>query len=119
MDQGWNVTLPTHQFAPNFVWNQGQPSAVGAAAACIKTRRLQILSGQGSVPLSSLPYTYDCRQAITPAQQDEAAMYRAQNYGAFFEYGTTATDGIINQMKQHLAAGDPILTAVSVLPGIR
>ena len=116
VDQGWNVTLPTHQFAPNFVWNQGQPSAVGACDGMYESTAMQILSNQGTVPLSGLPYTYDCRQAITPAQQDEAARYRSQNYGAFLQYGTTVTDDILNQMKQWLTGGDPILIAVPVRP---
>jgi hypothetical protein len=116
VDQGWNVTTATHQFAPNFVWNQGQLSATGACEGMYESTALQILSGQGSVPLSSLPYTYDCRQAITLAQKDEAAKYKAQNYGAFFQYGTPPTDAIIDQMKAWLSGGDPILIAIPVLP---
>ncbi len=116
VDQGWNVTQPTHQFAPNFVWNQGQPFAAGACGGMYESTAMQILSSKGTVPLSSLPYTYDCRQPISQAQQDEAAKYRSQNYGAFFQYGATVSDDIINQMKQWLAGGDPILIAVPVLP---
>jgi hypothetical protein len=116
VDQGWNVTQAAHQFAPNFVWNQGQLSATGACEGMYESTALQILSGQGSVPLSSLPYTYDCRQAITLAQKDEAAKYKAQSYGAFFQYGTRPTDDIINQMKAWLSGNDPILISIPVLP---
>ena len=76
---------------------------------------MQILSNRGDVPLSSLPYTEDCRQAITPAQLDEAASYRAQDYGPFFRNGAV-TNGILDQMKAWLSGGDPILIGIQMPP---
>ena len=118
-DQGWSATLPTHQFAPNFVWNQGQPNATGPCTGMYPATALEILSSKGAVPINLLPFSGDpqsCRLPITTAQQDEAAKYRAQNFGPFFTYGTKPTDAIIDQMKAWLSSGDPLLISINATP---
>lgn len=114
-DQGWALTESAHQFSPNYVWNQIQPNP-GKCGGTYLGDAVELITKQGDTTLSLFPYTQDCAAPITLSHKDAAANYRGESFGAFFQYGSSATDAEINKMKQWLAGGDPILIGVPVLP---
>lgn len=114
VDQGWDVSTNSHQFSPNFVWNQIQ--IYSSCSGTYPASALELITNKGDLPLSSMPYSEDCKLQPTAAQLDIAANYRAENYGSFFTYGTPPSDAVITQMKEWLAGGDIIMLAIPVMP---
>lgn len=115
VDQGWLLSSTAHQFSPNYIWNQIQisPTCGGTYPA----DALRVMSEQGDIPLSELPFSEECAAQPTQAMRDQAASYRAENYGAFFQQGgARPTDATINEMKAWLSSGNPILMALPVTP---
>ena len=114
LDQGWDLNTLAHQYSPNFVWNQIQPSST--CGGTNPGRALQLITNMGDIPLSEMPYSEDCHTQPTASQLDLAANYRAENYGAFFQYGSPPDDAVINSMKDWLANGDLIQLSIPVYP---
>jgi hypothetical protein len=114
IDQGWNLTLNSSKFSPNYVWNQIQPSS--SCGGTYPGQALQLITEKGDITLSSMPYSEDCKTQPTQPQLDFASNYRAENYGSFFTYGTHPSDAVITQMKEWIVGGDIMQLSIPVPP---
>jgi hypothetical protein len=110
LDQGWDLTQSTHQFSPNFVWNQIQMS--NTCGGTLVSDALQLIEQKGDLPLSEMPYSEDCHPQPNAGQFQTASAYRARNYGAFFTADQTPDDAIFQQMKEWIAGGGVIQLSI-------
>ena len=115
-EQWWSLDVPAHQFSPAYVYNQ-RPTA-----NCRQDRGMTILAAlrivqEGAAPLSVAPY--NPRDACTtPGDPGRAAAheYRAAAFALVFQ-GAGQAD--VEQIKAHLAGGDPVVMAIPVYTNFR
>ena len=111
-ERGWDLTSPTHQFSPAFIYNQ-RPSA-----NCQNDSGMSFYSAfrttrdKGALPLSSFPYSQSdtCTQP-SQAQLNQAWPYRADSFAAIFSGQGTPS---LTELKTLLANGQPFAIAVPV-----
>lgn len=115
VDQGWSLTDPAHQFSVNYIWNQRQLQP-GVCAGIYINAAMDLVVNQGDTPYNLFPYSENCLTQPTQAMRDAAYPYRAENFGAFFEGGQTATDAHVTQIKQWLVGGNPAVIGIPVMP---
>lgn len=115
IDQGWAPNTPQRQFSPNYIWNQIKKGNCGGSSLADAHR---VLKSQGVVPLSSWPFSPDCAQQPTQTLRDQAANYRSQDWDTFFKVESRIylTDQVIQEMKEWLSAGEPIMLALHIAP---
>ncbi len=124
IDQGWDISLPQHQFSPSYIWNQISTPILDAqflnCGGSTHAGALGVLYNQGVVPYSTWPFNplAGCAPKIpTTAQRDLAANYRISSSVPFFStyQNRLLTDTVIQSMKQWLTGNQPILLAVDIM----
>ena len=110
-EQQWSLDVPEHQFSPAYIYSQ-RPNA-----SCSQDRGMTIAAAmsivqRGAAPLSAMPYDrYNTCAKPDAATLSAAAEYRAASYAMLFQGIGQAN---LNQIKAHLAGGDPVVLAIPV-----
>ncbi len=108
-EHGWNASEADKRFSPAFVYNQIND---GVDRGATFPDAFNCLVDNGAVDLNAMPYNpYDYTTQPTPQQRDAAKPYRAQGYAAIWR-GAGGKD--VNEIKAHLAAGDPVALGIPV-----
>lgn len=115
-EQLWSLASQDHQFSPAFIYNQRPTANCKLDRGMTIVAALRILQ-QGAAPLSMVPYT----ERDTCTRLDASALavtreYRAGAYAALFQGKGQAN---IEQIKAHLAGGDPVVMAIPVYTNFR
>jgi len=111
-ERGWDLIDLHHRFSPAFIYNQRATSDCDDDSGMSIPNAMTILVEQGDLPLADFPYdSKDSCTQPTAEQSSLAEQYRAESYAAVF-IGQGWAD--LTVLKQHLAAGDPLVIAVPV-----
>ncbi len=98
-------------FSPAYLYNQ--IGLEGCQGAYIKNA-MDVLSRQGDLPFSQFPYDqYSCDNQPSSSQVAQAAQYRMKGYNRL-SVGSEDYKTDINGIKQHLAAGAPVVFGMFV-----
>ncbi len=108
-EHGWDASRADRRFSPTFVYNQingGQDKGSSFPSA------FNLLRDQGAIDINAMPYNQDDYTTQPNTQQRDAAKpYRIADYSYIWR-GAGGND--VNQIKAHLAAGDPVALGIPV-----
>jgi len=109
----WSLKTPDHQFSPSYVYNlvdDGQDDGADIGDT------MQLIETTGDVPLSLFPYQDgDYKLKPSASLADTASIYRAANYGYFFDNpGDEPFANDISVLKRWLARGDGLVIGLEV-----
>ena len=97
-------------FSPAFIYNQRANNNRDAGMSMVNGLRIAV--SQGAATLVTMPYNATDFTSQPSAQaRAEALLYRSLSYFSIFTGRGTAN---LQALKQHLAAGDPLLLAVPI-----
>ena len=110
IERGWPLANDRHVMSPAYVYNQIKVPGGGAYYADAFT----LLADQGVSSWAAMPYDpLDDRTQPSNRARAEAANYRIADWGTVRR---TTHAVFVQEVKRHLAAGDPVLIAVPVYP---
>jgi C1A family cysteine protease len=105
----WSVSDAEHRFSPSFIYNQingGRDRGASFPDA------FKVLIRSGDTSIKKFPYNQnDYWSKPTAAQRDAALPFRAASC-AYIWRGAGGND--VNEIKAHLAAGDPVVLGIPV-----
>jgi Papain family cysteine protease/IPT/TIG domain/Family of unknown function (DUF5719) len=108
-EHGWDVSRADRRFSPSFLYNQingGRDRGASFPSA------FELLKDTGALDLNAMPYNqYDYTTQPNSQQVEAAKPYRIANY-AYIWRGAGGND--VNQIKAHIAAGDPVALGIPV-----
>ncbi len=108
-DHGWSLSTASHQFSPSFIYNQinaGKDKGSSFPSA------FQVMQDTGDVDLNTMAYNQNDYLTQPNAQQKEAAKpFQAKDYSYIWR---GAGNNDVNEIKAHLAAGDPVALGIPV-----
>ena len=105
----WDVSKADHRFSPSFIYNQvngGVDRGASFPAA------FQCLIDSGDTDIKECPYNQNNYLAQPTSEQREAAKPYRANSCAYIWRGAGGND--VNEIKAHLAAGDPVTLGIPV-----
>ena len=110
IERGWPLTDERHVMSPAYVYNQVRVPGGGAYFV----DAFNVLIEQGVSSWALMPYDpSDNRSQPSAAARAEAADYKIADWGAVQR---TTHAVFVQEVKRHLAAGDPVLIGVPVYP---
>ena len=110
IERGWPLTDDRHVMSPAYVYNQIRVPGGGARFL----DAFNVLIDQGVSSWALMPYDpSDNRSQPSAAARAEAADYKIADWGAVQR---TTHAVFVQEVKRHLAAGDPVLIGVPVYP---
>ena len=110
IERGWPLTDNRHVMSPAYVYNQVRVPGGGAYFV----DAFNVLIEQGVSSWALMPYDpSDNRSQPSAAARAEAADYKIADWGAVQR---TTHAVFVQEVKRHLAAGDPVLIGVPVYP---
>ena len=110
IERGWPLTDERHVMSPAYVYNQIRVPGGGS----FFVDAFNVLIEQGVSSWALMPYDpSDNRSQPSAAARAEAADYKIADWGAVQR---TTHAVFVQEVKRHLAAGDPVLIGVPVYP---
>ena len=110
IERGWRLTDKRHVMSPAYVYNQIKVPGGGA----YYPDAFGLLASQGVSSWAAMPYNQlDDRTQPSASARAEATNYRIASWGTVL---STTYTVFLQEVKRHLAAGDPELIAIPVYP---
>ncbi|MHB0858478.1 MAG: C1 family peptidase [Anaerolineae bacterium] len=112
VERGWDVSAPSQQFSPAYVYNQRTTSSCSTSSGMSYWDGFSILRDKGAATLSAFPYNPadGCTQP-SQAVRDVAWNYRSESFANIF---SGAGNGNVDALKNLVAQGQPFAIAVPV-----
>ncbi|OGD78788.1 MAG: hypothetical protein A2Y64_07845 [Candidatus Coatesbacteria bacterium RBG_13_66_14] len=108
VERGWDLSDSDHVFSPSFIYNQIAYPPGNRFGGCSYIDAFNILTEQGTVPISSFDYDqYDCSRQPSAAVKSSGNPYRIATWRRVNVMDTV-------EMKAQIASGFPVMLGVMV-----
>jgi hypothetical protein len=115
----WDLSDPRYQFSP--AWTYNQTNDCGTHSGAYLSDVMRLLTRRGAVDMAEMPFEVDNAATRPLRRQLQAAkQYRNLDYGAFWIQkggGPFTTPNPIDDLKEWLAAGNPVVIAMPMVDG--